>query len=98
MTRDLVAAGIACFALPAMAATPLNTPPDVAALKGFEQKSAEQLHGAALARTYAPDAVVLDYMTGGIYQGRPAIKTAVTALLAPLKSVSANIREHNMVT
>lgn len=98
MNRALVAAGIACLALPAMAATPMNSPADVAAIKAFEQKNAEQLDGAALAQTYAPDAVVLDYMTGGVYQGRPAIKTAVTALLAPLKTVSANIREHNIVT
>jgi ketosteroid isomerase-like protein len=98
MNRHLVAAAIACFALPAMAAAPLNSPADVAAIKAFEQKNAEQLDGAVLAQTYAPDAVVLDYMTGGIYQGRPAIKTAVTALLAPLKSVSAKIREHNIVT
>ena len=98
MNRTLLVAGIACLALPAMAAAQLNAPTDVAAIKAFEQTNAEQLDAAALALTYAPDAVVLDYMTGGIYQGRPAIKTAVTALLAPLKSVKANIREHNIVT
>lgn len=37
-------------------------------------------------------------MTGAVYQGRPAIQAAVTTLLAPLKSVSATIREHNIVT
>jgi ketosteroid isomerase-like protein len=98
MKRVLVAAGFACAALPALAATPLNAPGDIAAIKAFEQSNAEQLDPAALAATYAPDAVVLDYMAGGIYQGRPAIKTAFTALLAPLKSVSATIREQNIVT
>jgi ketosteroid isomerase-like protein len=81
-----------------MAATSFNAPADVASIKDFEQKNAEQLDGAALAKAYTPDAVVLDYMVGGIYQGRPAIQKAMTALLAPVKSVSANIREQNIVT
>lgn len=98
MNKTLVAAGMACVALPAMAATPLNRPADVAAIKAYEQRNAEQLDGAALAQAYAPDAVVLDYMTGAIYRGRPAIQAAMTALLAPLKSVSATILEHNIVT
>lgn len=98
MKRILVTAGIAFAALPAQAAPPLNAPADVAAIKAFEQTNAQQLDPAALAETYAPDAVVLDYMTGGVYQGRPAIKAAFSALLAPLKSVSATIREQNIVT
>ena len=98
MKGNFFTAVIACFAMPAIAATAVNAPTDVAAIKAFEQKNAEQLDGAALAETYAPGAVVLDYMTGGIYQGRPAIRKAVTALLAPVKSVSAKIREHNIVT
>lgn len=98
MKKTLFAAWIACLAMPAMAAPSLNAPADVAAIKAFEQKNAEQLDGAALAKTYARHAVVLDYMAGGIYQGRPAIEKAVTAVLAPLKSVSANIREQSIVT
>src|SRR6516165_6132295 len=98
MKRLLLATGIACAALPALAATPFNAPDDVAAIKAFEQNNAQQLDPGALAQTYAPDAVVLDYMTGGVYQGREAIRTAVTALLTPLKSVQATIREQNIVT
>ena len=98
MKRTFFVAALAFSAAPAMAQLTFNAPADVAAIKAFEQKNAEQLDGAALAESYAPDAVVLDYMTGGIYQGRPAIEKAVTALLVPLKSVSATIREHNIVT
>ena len=69
-----------------------------AAIKALEQKNAEQLDAAELAKTFAPDAVLLDYMSGGVYQGRAAIEKAASALLAPVKSISANIREQNIVT
>jgi hypothetical protein len=46
-----------------MAAAALNASTDVAEVRAFEQKNAEQLNSAVLAETYAPDAVVLDYMS-----------------------------------
>jgi ketosteroid isomerase-like protein len=96
--RHFLAAPIVCLAVPVMAASALNASTDVAEIKAFEQRNAEQLNSAVLAETYAPDAVVLDYMTGGIYQGRPAIEEAFAKQLAPLAKSSANIREHNLVT
>lgn len=97
MTKFLMA-GFMLMAGPAVAAVVWNAPQDVAAVHALEQKNAVQLDGAALAQTYAPHAVVLDYMTSGIYQGRRAIRKAVTAVLSPLKSVSANLEEQNVVT
>ena len=76
MRTHFLAAPIACLALPAMAASALNAPTDVAEIKAFEQKNAEQRDSVVLAKTYAPDAVVLDYMTGAIYRGRQAIEEA----------------------
>jgi uncharacterized protein (TIGR02246 family) len=76
----------------------LGAPADVAAIKDFEQKNAEQLDAEVLAQTYAPDAVMIDYMVGGVYQGREAIKKAVGEQLAAVKSVKATIREHNILT
>ena len=64
MRTYFFAAPIACLALPAMAAAALNASTDVAEIKAFEQKNAEQRDSVVLAETYAPDAVVLDYMTG----------------------------------
>jgi ketosteroid isomerase-like protein len=98
MKGVLIAAGIACCAVPAIAETRLGEPADVSAIKDFEQKNAEQLNIDTLVETYAPDAVMLDYMVGGVYQGRDAIKKAVGEQLAPLKSVKATIREHNILT
>src|ERR1700733_11892834 len=98
MRTHFLAAPIACLALPAMAASALNASTDVAEIKAFEQKNAEQRDSVVLAKTYAPDAVVLDYMTGGIYRGRQAIEEAFAKQLAPLATSSAIIREHNLVT
>jgi ketosteroid isomerase-like protein len=98
MKEILLAAGIACCAAPAIAQMALDAPADVASIKDFEQKNAEQLNIDVLAEAYAPDAVVLDYMTGGIYQGRDAIKNAMAKQIAPLKMVKATIREHNVIT
>jgi ketosteroid isomerase-like protein len=99
MKRILVAVGVACCAAPAIAQTaPLNAPADVAAIKDVEQKNAQLLDIDVLAQAYAPDAVVLDYMTGAIYQGRDAIKAAMGKQIAPIKTVKATITEHNIVT
>ena len=98
MKGTFLAAGMACLAAPALAATAFNAPADVAAIKALEQKNAEQLDVTELMKSFAPDAVILDFMSGGVYQGRPAIEKAVAGVLAPLKSVSANIREQNIVT
>jgi ketosteroid isomerase-like protein len=98
MKKAILAAGISCLAGPAIAATVLNAPADVASIHAFEQKNAEDLDAAGLAKSYAPDAIMLDYMTGGIYRGRPAIQKAVARQLAPIQSLSANIREQNIVT
>jgi ketosteroid isomerase-like protein len=84
-------------AAPAMAQT-FNTPADVAAIKAVEQHNAELLDADALASAYATDAVVIDYMTGGIYQGRTAIRAGLVPQVAAIKAVQATIREHNIVT
>jgi ketosteroid isomerase-like protein len=100
MNKYILAVGAACLAMPVIAiAEPiLNAPADVAAVKAFEQANAEQLDVNKLADTYAADAVVLDYMIGGLYQGRAAIKEGMSKQLAAIKSVKATIREHNIVT
>lgn len=89
---------IALAAAPAIAQTAANAPADVAAIRAFEQANAEQTNASVLSQAYAADAVVLDYMSGGIYTGRTAIANAMAAQIAPLKSVRAEIREHNIVT
>lgn len=98
MKGVLLAAAAACCAFPAVAETTLGAPADVAAIKAFEQQNAEQLNADVLARSYAPDAVMLDYMVGGVYRGREAIKKAVAPQLAQVKSVKATIREQNILT
>lgn len=54
MNRVLVAGGMACLALPAVAATPLNSPADVAAIKTFEQTNAERLDPTLWPRPMRP--------------------------------------------
>ncbi len=98
MRVQLLSAGLAFLAVPAMAGPVLNAPSDVAEIKAFEQRNAAQLDAAVLAESYATDAVMLDYMTGGIYTTRSAIGAALAKQTAPLKSVRAEIREHNIVT
>jgi ketosteroid isomerase-like protein len=98
MRGIVFAAGAAFLAIPAAAAAAINAPEDIAAVAAFEQKNAEALNGAIVAQTYAPDAIVLDYMTGGVYQGRAAIQNAVTEQLAPLTAISAKILEQSTVT
>jgi ketosteroid isomerase-like protein len=97
MRSNFAALVLVCTATPAMAQT-LNSPADVAAIKAVEQHNAELLDADAVAAAYANDAVVIDYMTGGIYQGRAAVRAGMAAQLAPIKSVQATIREHNIVT
>lgn len=94
--KKFLAAGLVCVAGPAMAASVWNAPADVAAISAIVQQSKVQLDGASVARTYAPDAVVLNYKAGEIYQGRTAIQAAAAA--APLKSVKSNIREQSILT
>jgi ketosteroid isomerase-like protein len=98
MKAPYLAATMALLAVPAMAQTAANAPEDVAAIKAFEQANAEQNDASVLSQAYAADAVVLDYMTGGIYTGRAAIRDAMAKQIAPIKSVRAEIREHNIVT
>jgi ketosteroid isomerase-like protein len=98
MKRKYLTAAIAFFAAPAIAQTAANAPEDVAAIKAFEQANAEQMNASVLSQAYASDAVMLDYITGGIYTGRAAIGNALAKQIAPLKSVRAQIREHNIVT
>jgi ketosteroid isomerase-like protein len=88
---------MALLAAPAMAQTVANAPGDVAAIKAFEQANAEQMDASVLSQAYASDALVLDYMTGGIYAGRAAIRDAMAKQIAPMKSIRAVIREHNIV-
>lgn len=85
-------------ASPAMAAPAINAPADVAAIKALEQQNAVALDPAALARTYAPNVTVLDFMKGGIYRSRQAFQAAETPQLKRLKTITANIPEQNIVT
>ena len=96
--RELLTAGLVFLAGPALAAPILNAPKDVAAIHAIEHRNAVELDDTALARAYAPNAVVLDYMTGGVYRGRAAIKKGFAAQLTPIKSVSARILEQNVIT
>jgi len=98
MKVKYLAAAIAFISAPVIAQSAANAPEDVAAIKAFEQANAEQMNVSALTQAYAADAVMLDYMTGGIYTGRAAIGNALSKQIAPLKSVRAEIREHNIVT
>lgn len=91
-------AGLTFFAAPVLAAPVLNAPDDVMAIKALEQQNGEQLKAADFARTFAPDAILVDYMVGGVYQGRPAIRKRAAARLAPLKSLTANLREQHVLT
>ena len=81
MKGTFLAAGMACLAAPALAATAFNAPADVAAIKAVEQKNAEHLDVTELRKSFAPDAVILDFMSGGVDQGRPAIEKAVAGVL-----------------
>lgn len=98
MNRIVIAAGIALYAATAAAQTVFNAPADVAEIKALEAANAQQLDADVLARGYAPDVVMIDYMTGGVYQGRDALKTAMAAQLGAIKTVKAKITEHNIVT
>lgn len=95
--KKLLAAGLVCVAGPAMAASVWNAPADVAAIGALElQNKVEQLDGAHVATTFAPDAVLLNYGTGQIYQGRAEIQRAATS--AHFQSVRNNIREQSILT
>jgi ketosteroid isomerase-like protein len=91
-------AAVACLSAPLAAETPINAPDDVAAIRAFEQQNAEQMDPAVLGQAFAPDAVILDYMTGGVYHGRAEIQKGMAAQIAPLKSVSAKILEQSTLT
>lgn len=95
--KKILAAGLVCVAGPAMAASVWNSPADVAAIGALElQNKVVQLDGAHVASTFAPDAVLLNYGTGEIYQGRAEIQGAATS--AHFQSVRNNIREQSILT
>ena len=98
MRKTLLALGAAIVSTPLAAATLLNAPADVAAIKAFELNNARLLDADVLAESYAPDAVVLDYMVGGIHQGRDSIRKAMGEQLSGIKSSNVTITEHNIVT
>jgi ketosteroid isomerase-like protein len=82
----------------AAAAPVLNAPGDVSAITALEMRNAAQLDGHLLAETYAPHAVVLDYMAGALYKGRAEIEKSFTAELAPAKSIVPNMQEASILT
>lgn len=96
--KKFLVVGLLCVSAPAMAASVWNSPADVAAIIAIEQQNKVHRDGADMATTFAPDAVVLNYMTGEIYEGRSEIQKAATAMQPPFKSASSNIREQSILT
>ena len=103
MKGIILAAGIACCAGPALGETTLGAPADVAAIKAFEQRNAEQLDAKALARTYAPDAasVAVYQELYGLYRklyfgfgARGGESIPCGDVLPALRRIAAAVREH----
>lgn len=93
--KKLLIAGLLCLATPATAASVWNAPADVAAIAALEQ---QKLDVPDVAASFAPDALVVDVKAGEVYEGRPAIQRAATALRAPFKSAKSSIREQSILT
>lgn len=96
MKNLVLAAGIACIALPALAKPVFNAPADIAAIKALEQQNASSLDAKAVAQNYAQHAIILDYTAGSIYRGRPQIEKSIGAVLAPIKSLTASLPEQSI--
>jgi ketosteroid isomerase-like protein len=92
-----------CLAIAAIAhaagpKTIFNAPKDVAAIKAIEDYIQTETDMDKLIGIYAPDALVLDIYSPGIYRGRDQIKAGFAPQVAMVKIMKHQMTEMNVAT
>jgi len=75
-----------------------DKPADVKAITNIEMQLATQTRMAPLIGYYAPDAVVFDMFTPGLYEGRAQIYAAFQKQLVPVKAMTHQMQEMNIAS
>lgn len=96
--KKFLVAGLLCVSAPAMADSVWNSPADVDAVVAAVQNSKVPGNNVGIENRFSPDAVVLNYTTGDIYEGRDEIKKASVASRRPFGAISSTVREHSVLT